>query len=290
MCLRVLRISAVNSALQSVYALPISEVIAMAHDVTASRVLDVVLQSPSVPMKEKRKFVMNFIGHYHTLVDERIGSRVGDNCWAFADPYLRVCYCLLLPFPTRVCLLTVYAACWQEKIARSLIPHERALTSSFYGKFFARNLNLYLLQRDPEQWKTSQMNLKAAAASSSHTGSSDKVQRPPLTDSASGDAGKAREREPQAEGSDSRKPRKRKVRMADEIDQLFEEKLGKKTKRAGLNDDPTVKAAAKSGDDRSGEKRKRRDNVAEDNGLEEVLGAIKAAPKDKSGHRSKKKK
>ena len=62
----------------------------MAHDVTASRVLDVVLQSPTVPFKEKRRFVMSFIGRYHILVDDRIGSRVGDNCWAFADPYLRV--------------------------------------------------------------------------------------------------------------------------------------------------------------------------------------------------------
>ena len=62
----------------------------MAHDVTASRVLDVVLQSPTVPFKEKRKFVMNFIGHYEVLVDDRIGSRVGDNCWLFADTYLKV--------------------------------------------------------------------------------------------------------------------------------------------------------------------------------------------------------
>lgn len=52
--------------------------------------LDVLLQSPTVPFKEKRKFVMRFVGTYHTLVDDRIGSRVGDNCWAFADPYLRV--------------------------------------------------------------------------------------------------------------------------------------------------------------------------------------------------------
>lgn len=66
------------------------ELISMAHDVTASRILDAVLQSPSVPFKQKRRLVMNFIGHYHTLVDDRIGSRVGDNCWAFADPYLRV--------------------------------------------------------------------------------------------------------------------------------------------------------------------------------------------------------
>lgn len=74
----------------SLFAQSVEEQIAMAHDVTASRVLDVVLQSPTVPFKEKRKFVMNFIGHYEVLVDDRIGSRVGDNCWAFADTYLKV--------------------------------------------------------------------------------------------------------------------------------------------------------------------------------------------------------
>ena len=74
----------------SIFAQSIDDLIAIAHDVTSSRVLDVVLQSATVPFKDKRKFVMQFIGHYHTLVDDRIGSRVGDNCWAFADPYLRV--------------------------------------------------------------------------------------------------------------------------------------------------------------------------------------------------------
>lgn len=74
----------------SLFTQSIENQIAMAHNVTSSRVLDVVLQSPTVPFKEKRKFVMNFIGHYEVLVDDRIGSRVGDNCWAFADTYLKV--------------------------------------------------------------------------------------------------------------------------------------------------------------------------------------------------------
>ena len=56
----------------------------------SSRVLDAVLESDTVPKTAKRKFVMTFIGHYHVLVDDRIGSRVGDRCWASADPYLKV--------------------------------------------------------------------------------------------------------------------------------------------------------------------------------------------------------
>ena len=38
----------------------------------------------------KRQLVMNFIGHYHLLVDDKLGSRVGDRCWAFSDTYLKV--------------------------------------------------------------------------------------------------------------------------------------------------------------------------------------------------------
>lgn len=66
------------------------ERIRIAHSASGSRVYDVLLDSPVVPAKAKRQFVMNFIGYYHLLVDDRIGSRVGDRCWAFADTYLKV--------------------------------------------------------------------------------------------------------------------------------------------------------------------------------------------------------
>lgn len=81
------------------------EIIAMSHDVTSSRVYDVLLTSSTVSFKEKRRFVMHFIGHYHELVDDRIGSRVGDNCWAFADPYLKVrplCKTPLFRYPSQI--------------------------------------------------------------------------------------------------------------------------------------------------------------------------------------------
>lgn len=77
----------------SLHAMSVEQLIEMAHHPTSSRVLDAVLESPTVPFKSKRKFVMTFIGHYHLLVDDRIGSRVGDRCWAAADPYLKACRC-----------------------------------------------------------------------------------------------------------------------------------------------------------------------------------------------------
>ena len=84
----------------SLQAMSIDQLIEMAHHPTSSRVLDAVLESSTVPFKAKRKFVMSFIGHYHVLVDDRIGSRVGDRCWAAADPYLKASRSLL-----SVCLI-----------------------------------------------------------------------------------------------------------------------------------------------------------------------------------------
>ncbi|KAJ3838506.1 hypothetical protein F5878DRAFT_661142 [Lentinula raphanica] len=43
-----------------------------------------------------------------------------------------------------------------RKIARSVLPHEETFAASFYGKFFVRKMDLYLLKRRPEEWKTVQ--------------------------------------------------------------------------------------------------------------------------------------
>lgn len=74
----------------SIQSLSINERIRFAHNPISSRVYDALLESPTVPSKTKRQFVMDFIGQYHILVDDRIGSRVGDRCWSFADTYLKV--------------------------------------------------------------------------------------------------------------------------------------------------------------------------------------------------------
>lgn len=76
----------------SLASLSLEDVMALAHHPTSSRVLDVVLESPTVPPRARRRLITSFIGHFHTLVDDRIGSRVGDRCWDTADPYLRVRY------------------------------------------------------------------------------------------------------------------------------------------------------------------------------------------------------
>ncbi|KAJ7067930.1 armadillo-type protein [Mycena amicta] len=171
--------------IDSLTSFSIEEILSLARHPISSRVLDVLLESPTVPMKVKRQFVQSFIGHYHTLVDDRIGSRVGDRCWTFSDTYLK------------------------EKIARSLISQESFLAGSYYGKFFARNLNLYLLQRRPEEWRTMQASKNKPAPVSPKRNSLAEENAP--------------------NGNATRDGAK------DEIDELFAGTLGKKVKKGALD-------------------------------------------------------
>ncbi|KZP05871.1 ARM repeat-containing protein [Athelia psychrophila] len=225
----------------SIKALPIEDLLKLAHHPTGSRVFDVLFESSTVPYKVKRTFVMSFIDHYHTLVDDRIGSRVGDRCWAFADPYLR------------------------EKIAKSMFSQEQFLAGSFYGKFFARHLNLYLLQRKPEEWRNLQIQNKAAqalkAAPTPSTTTEPSTEPTPTSD------------------EKSKKKRKRGSAPGNEIDALFDTSLGKKLKRVALN--PEDLSAANKTDKQLPAKG--------DKGLDDILTAIRAAPKG-DGDSSRKKK
>ncbi|GLB33404.1 putative ARM repeat-containing protein [Lyophyllum shimeji] len=182
----------------NIASLPVEERIEIAHDASGSRVYDMLLESPTVPFKAKREFVMGFIGHYHLLVDDRLGSRVGDRCWAFADTYLK------------------------EKIARSLFMHEQFLAGSYYGKFFARNLNLYLLQRRPDEWKTMQADKKRAL---------DQANKPSPAPAPT----PAKASAPASPAEKSAK-RKRHAQPEDEIDAVFSASLGKRIKKTALGD------------------------------------------------------
>jgi len=74
----------------SFISLDIDERLSIAHDPTASRFLDALLESSTVSAKSKRAFIMSFIGHFHLLADDRIGSRICDRIFTFADTYLKV--------------------------------------------------------------------------------------------------------------------------------------------------------------------------------------------------------
>lgn len=68
----------------------VEERIRIAHNSCGSRVFDIFLDSATVSPNKKRQLVLDFIGHYHHLVDDKVGSRVGDRCWEFSDTYLKV--------------------------------------------------------------------------------------------------------------------------------------------------------------------------------------------------------
>ncbi|KAG6833595.1 hypothetical protein H0H87_004222 [Tephrocybe sp. NHM501043] len=223
----------------NITALPMEERIKMTHDASGSRVYDVLLESPTVPSKSKRELVMSFIGHYHLLVDDRLGSRVGDRCWAFADTYLK------------------------EKIARSLFIHEQFLAGSFYGKFFARNLNLYLLQRRPDEWKTMQADRKRAQDAPTKAIPAALAPTPSIDFDTTPQPAK----------------RKRHGYADDEIDAVFNASLGKRMKKAALGDIALVPTLP------SKEEVSRKGQAPDT--LQAVLGAIQSAPKDDKGHRKK---
>jgi nucleolar protein 9 len=145
----------------------------------------------------------------------------------------------------------------QEKIARSLLTHEQFLAASYFGKFFARNINLYLLQRRPDEWRELQSQRKSGSGSITaiHPAASMTPQKPNSED---------------AEVSpSSKKSKKRRSRPEDEIDAVFNSSLGAKVKRTAVN-------VTSSSDKSIVEK-------SVDQGLQDVLGAIRAAPSDDSG-------
>jgi len=218
---------------ESIASLTTEDLISLSQNPISSRVIDVLFESETVPFKVKRAFAISLIGHYHTLVDDRIGSRVGDRCWAFADPYLR------------------------EKIARSLLTHEQFLAASYFGKYFARNINLYLLERRPDEWRELQSRNKSSSGSITaiHSPSSVTVQKPNPEDAEACHQFKA--------------SKKRRSRPEDEIDAVFNTTVGAKVKRIAVNV--------------TGSSNKSIVQKTVDQGLQDVLGAIRAAPSDDSG-------
>ncbi|KIK65684.1 hypothetical protein GYMLUDRAFT_258395 [Collybiopsis luxurians FD-317 M1] len=229
--------------IDSIIALDPSERLRIAHNATSSRVFDALLDSETVPAKAKRVFIQLFIGSYHQLVDDRIGSRVGDRCFNFADTFLK------------------------EKIARSLIPQEQFLAGSYYGKFFNRNLNLYLLKRQPDEWKTFQSNKKTNATHSTTA----LVDQPSTTGTQTSSVA-------EAVPIPSKKKRKREARPKDEIDDLFDSardnKKPKGDKAVAAGGTPVVPAA---------ESIRNSKEAAGDKGVEkelkDVFNAIRSAPK-----------
>ncbi|KAG8863724.1 Nucleolar protein 9 [Tulasnella sp. 330] len=178
--------------LRSVEALLPEESLSMAKSPVSSRVFDVLLESSTVPYRSKRALVTAFIGQFHLLVDDRVGSFVAEKLWQAGDPYLR------------------------ERIAKSLYEHEEALLASRSGKYFIRNANLWLLKKDPIKWRKQQAEKanqnKKEAVPSPHM-QTQPTSAVDLSPSASNGSEKKREK--------NKKKRKRGEEVSDEIDGIF---------------------------------------------------------------------
>ncbi|QRV72650.1 Pumilio-family RNA binding repeat [Ceratobasidium sp. AG-Ba] len=235
-----LRLLAPNTyELFSIQAQGIGWILSISRSPVSSRVLDAFLESPSVQTRDKRKFLLELIGHYHSLVDDRIGSRVGDRCWQCADPYLK------------------------ERIAKSILPHEDALAASYYGKYFARNLHLTMLKRDPAAWRDMQRNQKAASIQAIPSGAEPSPSVATMS--------------PQDAAAERKKKRKR-AEDPDEIDVLFS-KAPPTGKLASSKNTPTGQPVAPA--------EIQLESRVADPELGEVLGAIKKVSKKEGMRKGK---
>lgn len=184
-----------TATLDSLFAQTPDTLLAYSSSPVASHLLDKVLTSEAVPAKYKRKLYLAFMGRYEKLAEDRLGSRVADTVWATADGFMR------------------------EKIARSLIPHATTLGAGQYGRFFARKLDLHLLQRRPDEWRESVLGVRHHFAHQK-----DGEAAPVLS------AEEVAEKEKEEKRARKEKKRKEAERERDEIDDVFDA-VEKKRKR-----------------------------------------------------------
>ncbi|POW00374.1 hypothetical protein PSTT_13186 [Puccinia striiformis] len=85
--------------------------------ITKGRPTEVPIDYPIGPSH----FTMRFLGNFHLLADDRIGSHIAETFWAISDVYLK------------------------EKMASSLVNQQIFLQKSSFGHFFLKKLELPLL-------------------------------------------------------------------------------------------------------------------------------------------------
>jgi nucleolar protein 9 len=83
-------LSSSNFVTCSVESLPPQELLALTHHPAASRVLDAIIDGPTIPHRSRRALLRAIEAQFADVIDDRIGARVGARCWAAADPYLKV--------------------------------------------------------------------------------------------------------------------------------------------------------------------------------------------------------
>ncbi|GAA6059703.1 hypothetical protein JCM10212_000231 [Sporobolomyces blumeae] len=186
----------------SIASMDLEAVIALTRSATSSRVLDVLLTSPTTPPRALRTFLLSLLGHYPAVASDRIGSRIAEKCFAVADVYLK------------------------DKIAASLAQDPKTaleLQRSPYGHFFARKVELPLWERRRDDWKAKMARLaqedkakkaeEEAIANRRNLREQQQQPAPAATGATPGGGGDADEGD--------RKRKKKRERKADEVDEIF---------------------------------------------------------------------
>ncbi|GAA5824341.1 hypothetical protein JCM3770_001813 [Rhodotorula araucariae] len=224
--------------LDSISALPFDSFLAISRSATSSRILDVLLTSPTTPPRALRTFIMSLLGQLHTIADDRIGSRVAERCFASADVYLK------------------------DKMAASLFDYQNDLQRSAYAHFFARKLELPLWGRRRDDWK----------AKMAHATQEEKARL-----RAEEDAARPKPPAPPAPAAedDAGKRKKKRERKADEVDEIFATAATKTAGAAGVKE---AQRERSEDDERAAKKARKAEKRARDTkGMEDVLAAIKAS-------------
>jgi nucleolar protein 9 len=190
-------------------------VLALTRSATSSRVLDVLLTSPTTPPRALRTFLLSLIGHYPAVASDRIGSRIAEKCFAVADVYLK------------------------DKIAASLAADPRTameLQKSPYGHFFARKVELPLWERRRDDWKAKMARLAAEEKAKKHEEEAIAIrsqqQTPVAVTTGAGEDGE-------------KKKKKKRERKADEVDEIFAKAKKSKTEISEPSEKKFKEVAAK---------------------------------------------
>ncbi|KAK4049232.1 Nucleolar protein 9 [Microbotryomycetes sp. JL221] len=193
--------------LDSVQALSFDNLLPLTRDPTASRVIDAMLSSPTTPPRAIRTFLLSLKGHYHTLADDRIGSRVAERCWQTADVYLK------------------------DKIAESLVGDAFALQASQFGHFFVRKVELPLWQRRRGEWKQKMAVIDAQVKGLQLPGQPAPAQAQPQLEEQAEPVKTNGEADASTDKKDKQDKKKHKRdRPKDEVDEIFDKK-SKKSKK-----------------------------------------------------------
>lgn len=100
----------------------------MAFDSIGSRVIESFIKSSVTPQKKKTFYINLFKGKFIRLSQDKYGAHLVETCYQTGDVKLK------------------------EKIVSELLPAEKELANSFYGRFVLRKCKIDQYKRKKESW------------------------------------------------------------------------------------------------------------------------------------------